>query len=132
MKKNIGYEPEVSATFLNDFTLDFVDFIWRNVPGIEVFLLVDNKGTIKFKKTSESFDEKNLPQINGLISNMVNQFQELNSKNSVNKLNLTVNIFENDTVLIKPVIEGFFFVLVLPNNTSYSDSVRFVTSLQKT
>ena len=109
----------------------FVDFVWRNIPGIEAFFLVDNLGKIKFRKVSNYFDEKNFQFIDEFISNISSQFDGVNSKNSQNNLKMIVNIFEKNTILTYPINENNIMLIAVPNDTNYSDSVRFVSSLHQ-
>lgn len=107
-----------------------VDFIWRNIPGIEAFFLIDKYGNIKFTKSSNKFEQEFFSQIDKFISGTLSQFQNMNSNSHQNRLNLMVNVFQSNTILAYPINGENLVLLAVPNGTSYSDSVNFVMNLQ--
>jgi len=94
--------------------LEFIDYLWQNISDISAILILNDKGKILENKTTSQFGKKYnefwLKNIADKISTRlaIKQFTK-----EMDGLELTVNIFKNYAILVKPIKARFILVMIV-------------------
>ena len=99
--------------------------IWKNAPGIQALFITNSSGHILYSKFSKYFDNSNFDQINSIISSSCASFYQTTSKNP---MKISISVFEKFTSMTSQIGEQFI-IMIVPNNTSFGNSVQFAESL---
>jgi len=111
---------------------EFVNFIWKNVPGLGAVIITDKNANVLECDTSIQFEKEfsysYLVQIAKTVSE---QFTFTEFHNEMGGLGLTINVFKKYTMLVTSIDSSRILILIVPNETDINSSVGFVSNIEE-
>ena len=99
--------------------------IWKNAHGIQALFIVNSNGKTLYSKFSKYFDSANSEQLNLIIASSCSSFAQTTL---VNPMKISIGVFEKFTSMTSQIGEQFL-VMIVPNNTSVGNSIKYSESL---
>ncbi len=109
-----------SAQKHDEIQHQLADFLWENIPGLEALLIITTDGNVIEHRTVPQYEKMYnaewLKHFGGLVST---RFQTGDFRKQLGGLDMTVNIFENRTVLVSPLRTNHILTLITPRMTNF-------------
>ncbi len=111
---------------------EFINFIWKNVPGLGAVIITDKNANVLECDTSIQFEKEfsysYLVQIAKTVSE---QFTFTEFHNEMGGLGLTINVFKKYTMLVTSIDSNRILILIVPNETDINSSMGFVSNIEE-
>jgi len=96
---------------------EFIDYLWKNIQGMNAVLILDDEGKILDKKITLQFEkEYNNIWLKNIADKISIRFTTKQFNKEMDGLELTINIFKNYAILVKSLKEKFILVMIVSTN----------------
>lgn len=93
---------------------EFVDYLWENISEISAILIINDKGKILEDKIASQFKKKyNNSWLKNITAKISTRFTIKQFDKEMEGLDLTVNIFKNYAILVKPLKAKLILVMIV-------------------
>lgn len=103
----------------------YANYLWKNIPDLGALLIIDKQGKIIERRNSELFNkEYNIRWLEKISKKISLRFGIKNFDKEMEGLQLTINMFKNFAMVVKPLKHNLLVLIVPTTKVNLPDWIR--------